>query len=211
MKKVTKRRNSKDGVIMYQRIIIVLIIALGVAIARPFVKERFFPENKAEITTRAVKLRLENVGELATQDAYVTSVNTVDQSQKLFGSLKIPFTQTKYVYSYDCRVKAGYDFEKIKYTMDADTKTMTFTMPKCKILSTEIDTDSFKVYHEQESIFTPITLTTNNEALDQMKKDARKQAIANGIKTEAKKNAETMLKAFVKQADPEDDYTYVFK
>ena len=95
--------------------------------------------------------------------------------------------------------------------MDADTKTVTFTMPKCKILSTEIDTDSFKVYHEQESIFTPITLTTNNEALDQMKKDARKQAIANGIKTEAKKNAETMLKAFVKQADPEDDYTYVFK
>ena len=193
------------------RIIFILSVLLIVSIGFPIVKEHFFPENKAEVSSQAVKLRLEDMGELATQEAYVTSVNTIDKSQKLFGSFQIPFTQTKYVYSYDCQVKAGYDFSKITVHVDDAKKTVTFHLPPCKILSTEIDTDSLKVYHEQESVFTPVKLKESNEALQKMKEDAQTQAIHNGIKKAAKENAQKMLKALVAQMLPEEEYTYAFQ
>lgn len=163
------------------------------------------------MSSQAVKLRLEDMGELATQEAYVTSVNTIDKSQKLFGSFQIPFTQTKYVYSYDCTVKAGYDFRKITWDVNELKKTVTFHLPTCEILSTEIDTDSLKVYHEQESVFTPVKLKESNEALQKMEKDAQTQAINNGIKKAAKENAEKMLKTMVAQVYPEDEYSYAFE
>lgn len=193
------------------RIIFILSVLLIVSIGFPIVKEHFFSENKAEVSSQAVKLRLEDMGELATQEAYVTSVNTIDKSQKLFGSFQIPFTQTKYVYSYNCQVKAGYDFSKITVHVDDAKKTVTFHLPTCEILSTEIDTDSLKVYHEQESVFTPVKLKESNEALQKMKEDAQTQAIHNGIQKAAKENAQKMLKALVAQMLPEDEYTYAFQ
>ena len=41
------------------RIIFILSVLLIVSIGFPIVKEHFFPENKAEVSSQAVKLRLE--------------------------------------------------------------------------------------------------------------------------------------------------------
>ena len=67
------------------------------------------------------------------------------------------------------------------------------------------------MYHEQESVFTPVKLKESNEALQKMKEDAQTQAIHNGIKKAAKENAQKMLKALVAQMLPEDEYTYAFQ
>ena len=50
--------------------------------------------------SKSTKLGFENIGELATQTAYCTSVNVTEGSRELFG-VTIPFTQSKYIYSYD--------------------------------------------------------------------------------------------------------------
>ena len=47
-------------------------------------------------------------------------------------------------------------------------------------MSNELDMDSFKVYHEEESIFSKITLEENNDAVKKMKLNAQENAIANG-------------------------------
>lgn len=145
--------------------------------------------------TKATKLRFENVGELVTQSAYCTEVNVTDDSRNAFG-ITIPFTESKVIYSYDAIIKAGVDFAEIDYKVNESTKTINVVVPDAKIISAELDLDSFKVYHEQESIFNNITLEDNNEAQKQMKENAVQGAIENGLLENAKENAKALIRNF---------------
>lgn len=109
------------------------------------------------------KIGFEDIGELATQSAYCTQVNSIDDYRTLFNAINIPFTQSKYIYSYDVIIKAGYNFEDIKWKEDEGNKRITVDLPAPKILSTQVDFDSFKLYHEDESIFNNVTLKEQNE------------------------------------------------
>lgn len=181
-------------------LVLVLIIAVVLFFALDL-DERFFSDSKS------TKLGFENIGELNTQSAYVTEVNVQQTSRNLFG-IEIPFTQSKYIYSYDVTIKAGFDFSKIKY--DVNESTITVTMPQPYITVVDVDTDSFKVYHESESIFTPFSLEQNNSALQQLEDNAEQNAIDNGILENAKTNAESLLKAFFSSQYPADEYTIEF-
>ena len=83
-------------------------------------------------------------------------------------------------------------------------------MPNVKILSSQIDLDSFKVYHEEESIFNKITLSENNETLKKLQSEAQTQAIKNGLYENAKTNAETMLTSFFANVYDLKEYKIVF-
>lgn len=42
-------------------------------------------------------------------------INEINDSRKFWGTnIQIPFTQNKYIYTYNVAVDAGYDFRKIK-------------------------------------------------------------------------------------------------
>lgn len=159
--------------------------------------------------TKTTKLGFEDIGELATQSAYCTEVNVTEASQNLWG-LEIPFTQSKYIYSYDMIIKAGLDFEEIDWTLDEKNSRIEVKLPEVKILSNELDLDSFQVYHEQESVFRPIALEENNQALNEMKKQAEADAISNGLLEEARKNAETILRGFFSDAYDLNQYKIEF-
>lgn len=155
-----------------------------------------------------VKLKLEDIGELATQSAYCTEVAVIEDPREMLG-IKIPFTQSKYIYSYDIRIKAGYNFEDIKWK--EKNKTIEIKLPEAKILSSELDTESLKVYHEDESIFSQITLKENNEAMKKMQENAEKNAEKNGLLDEACNNAEVLLKDFFAKEYDLNEYKIVFK
>lgn len=178
-------------------ILIVLIIVAGIIGLR----KTIFSDSQT------TKIGFEDIGELATQSAYCTQVNVTDSSRELFGA-KIPFTQSKYIYSYDVVVKAGFDFEEIEWSKN--DKTIEVKLPEAKILSNEIDLDSFKVYHEQESIYNQITLEENNEALAKLKETAEKDAIENGLLENARSNAETILTGFFGNEYDLDKYEIIF-
>lgn len=130
--------------------------------------------------TQTNKIGFEDIGELATQVAYCEEVGVTDEGRTLFG-LTIPFTQSKYIYSYNVTIKAGYDFTDIDYKIYDKTKKIKVRLPKVKILGTQIDENSFKVYHEDESIFRRISLQENNKELTNLKQRAEKDAVANGL------------------------------
>lgn len=60
-------------------------------------------------SSKTTRLGFEDIGEMATQAAYTTQVNVTEGSRVLWG-VTIPFTQSKYIYSYDVTIKAGIDF-----------------------------------------------------------------------------------------------------
>lgn len=143
---------------------------------------------------KAIKLKFENIGELATQVSYATEVGSIKDAREVFG-LEVPFTQSSYIYSYDFVIKVGFDFCAIDWKEKGNV--VKVRMPAPKILSNEIKLDTLKIYNEEESIFTNIDPKTVNDNTSAMKEEAQNTAIENGIYDLAKKNAEIIIKAFL--------------
>lgn len=165
--------------------------------------------NYVSSRSQTTKLGFEDIGELATQSALCEEVNVTEAARELFG-VQIPFTQSKYIYSYTVEIKAGYDFGEIDYKVDEGRKKIQVMLPEAKILSSELDTDSFKLYHEDESIFRQITLEENSEALNQLVKQAETDSVENGLYDNARSNAETILKSFFGKAYDMNEYEIEF-
>jgi len=165
-------------------ILVVILLAAAVALGAKTV---------LSADGRTARLGFEDIGELATQSAYCTEVEVTEASRELFG-VTIPFTQSKYIYSYDVVIKAGLDFTDVSWSEQDGT--IRVTLPEIRVLSNEIDLDSLKVYHEDESLFRNITLEENNAALADLKARAEQDAIGNGLLEEARDNAQQILTAF---------------
>ena len=156
---------------------------------------------------KPTKLGFEDIGELATQAAYTTIVEDTDVSRELFG-VSIPFTQSKLIYSYDVVVKAGLDFDQVKWTVSENK--IKVEMPEIRILSSEIQFDSFQTYYENESIFRPVKIDENNQAIQEMVKKAETTAVENGLLENARENAEMMIKGFIYQNFDSHEYQLSF-
>lgn len=178
-------------------VILLCIVAIAIGL-RKFVS----------FESKTTKIGFEDIGELATQTAYCTELNITDKSRNLFG-VTIPFTQSKYIYSYDIVIKAGFDFEDI--TWEENETSIEVKLPEAKVLSSEIVMDSFKIYQEDESIFTKITMTDNNEAMKDLKQKAEEDAIANGLLENARTNVETILTGFFGNVYDFEKYEIIFK
>lgn len=199
-----KERNKVDLLKFYlsQKVIKLVLVVIVIVVLVLGVTRYFATESKT------TKIGFEDIGELATQAAYCTEVSVTEGSRELFG-ITIPFTQSKYIYSYDVAVKAGFDFGEIEWKLNDHT--IEVSLPEARVLSTEIDTDSFEIYHEEESIFRQITLTENNEALRSLQESAEQNAVENGLLENARSNAETILTGFFGNVYDMDEYEIVFK
>lgn len=198
----TKRHSALFDYLKFKLLLGVLVVAV-IAAALLGLKSVFSTESSI------TKLGFEDIGELATQVAYCTEVNVTEASRELWG-VKLPFTQSKYIYSYGVTVKAGIDFGAIHWSLDEKSKVIRVQMPQAKVLSCAIDPQSFKLYHEKESIFRQITLEENNEALISLEESARENAVANGLLDNASENAKEILKGFFAGAFDLEEYRLEF-
>lgn len=180
-----------------------MIGVIVVIIAAPFVKNAFTTESKS------TKFGFKDIGELATQSAYVTEVNVTEDARELFG-LEIPFTQSKTIFSYDVVVKAGIDFSEIKWDVDDNAKTISVTLPEFRLFEPSLLEDSFKLYHEAESIFTPITVEDISASISDLTENAKQTALDNGILEEAEANAKELIKSLIAQDYDLEEYDLTF-
>ena len=156
---------------------------------------------------KVTKLGFEDMGVLTTQAAYVTEVKVLEGSKELFG-MKVPFTESKYIYSYDVVVKAGIDFAEVQWEVQ-DT-TIVVSMPPVTVTDCAINPSSFRIFHEEESIFRPFTMEETNDALIELEKTAQQNAVANELLENAKNNAEVILTGFFGQQYDLETYTLEF-
>ena len=195
VKATTKKRRIKMGAI----VLAVLIIGAAVGCLVT-----------SHLTTEAktTKIGFEDIGELDTQVAYCTVVDVIDDPREIFG-VEVPFTKSKYIYSYDVVVKAGLDFEKMDWKETGGK--IKVKMPEVYVTDSYIDEKSERIYHEEESIFSPITLEEQMLARAELVETGVNDAIANGLYDKAKENAEKMLTSFFKQHDEYKDKEIVFE
>ena len=162
------------------------------------------------VVSRPVQFGLRDIGELATQSGYFTMVETIKEARELFGA-KIPFTQSKYIFSYDGVLKAGIDFSAISVDVNSMTNTIEVTLPEVRILNNEIDVDSLEIYDESRNIFTPLTLDSFNESMQDMKDKAQQTAVENGLLEQARQNAEMLISGFLAGMYDMQQYSVVYK
>ena len=83
-------------------------------------------------------------------------------------------------------------------------------MPEIRILGSELQFDSFKTYYEKESIFRPVKMEENNQAIQKMVKKAENTAVENGLLDNARENAELIIKGFIYQNFDSEEYQVTF-
>jgi len=202
-------RNKLQKVLDIKFIIAVIIIILLCAVlvyTRKEAKSNYVSDEKI------TEIGFENIGELATQSVTTTTVRVETKDLKLF-NVSIPLTQSKYIYTYNTTIKAGINFSDVKWQLgdtDDTSHNIYVDIPEVKTLSADIDLDSFKVLHEENNIFSPITLTEHNDSLIQLRENALSDAINNGLYDRALDNAKTILTSFISQVYPSNEYNIIF-
>lgn len=202
-------RNKLQKVLDIKFIIAVIIIILLCAVlvyTRKEAKSNYVSDEKI------TEIGFENIGELATQSVTTTTVRVETKDLKLF-NVSIPLTQSKYIYTYNTTIKAGINFSDVKWQLgdtDDTIHNIYVDIPEVKTLSADIDLDSFKVLHEENNIFSPITLTEHNDSLIQLRENALSDAINSGLYDRALDNAKTILTSFISQVYPSNEYNIIF-
>lgn len=192
-------------------LIVVAIIVGGVCFYFGTISE---PEKEHEETV--TQLSLKDIGTLATQEAYVTVVESMDENRNLFStSINVPLTNSVCIFSHDFQITAGYDFEKITPMVEAKSENkkgkITIPLPDAKILTSGIVSDKEQVYYEKESIFNNLSEKKKSELRKEMGEKAKKIAVENGLLKKAKSNAKKVLKNFVYNMYNSQDYEVVFE
>lgn len=202
-------RNKLQKVLDIKFIIAVIIIILLCAVlvyTRKEAKSNYVSDEKI------TEIGFENIGELATQSVTTTTVRVETKDLKLF-NVSIPLTQSKYIYTYNTTIKAGINFSDVKWQLgdtDDTSHNIYVDIPEVKTLSADIDLDSFKVLHEENNIFSPITLTEHNDSLIQLRENALSDVINSGLYDRALDNAKTILTSFISQVYPSNEYNIIF-
>ena len=147
-------------------------------------------------SSRVTAFGLKNIGELATQAGYFTSVQSIQKEKEILG-ITLPLSKSSYVFSYDGVVKAGLDFADIGIEVDDSEHIIRITLPEVKILSVEIDPTSFQEYSNSGSFITPLSPSDVNQSLGSLQDRVKDTALANGIKENALENAKLLIKGFL--------------
>ena len=169
-------------------------------------EKRIF-ETETTISTDIIKEKLQDIGFLCTEEYYFTQVAQYKSTKKdFFDFFSIPLTQSHFICSYDGLITAGIDFESIKVEKNDENKTITISVPKATIKSTEIFEDSYKVFDEKESIFNPISTNDDNNVRKKMKQNAIQKAKDNKVLEKADDNAKNTIEQFVAVLIDSDEY-----
>ena len=201
-----KNKGIMDKIISIVKWVAIIIIAIAAVQITVNLGTKYISSSP-----KTTKLGFENVGQLVTQTAYLTVVKDNKKNIDFFNLFKIPFTETRKIFSYDIEVDAGVDFNKIKYDVDNDNKQIKIKTPHAKIYKAKINTDSFRSYLDSDSIFTKINMSEHNDSLKKMEEQAVKDAEANNMLRLADENAKNIIRGLVNSNEEFKEYNVLFE
>jgi len=164
-------------------------------------------EVEKEITTDILEEGLQDMGFLVTNEYLFTEVTTFTSTKTIAFVFQ---ANSKLVMGYDGTILAGIDFTDIKLQKDDAAKKIWVTLPNARILSCELDLDSFKVYEEDVSKWNMISAEDYNGSLQELEARAKERALERGILQKATDNAELLVRNFIVSLVGAGEYSIVF-
>ena len=177
-----------------------IVAAIGlvvIVIATVLVVSLGSKEKEPEIISQSTLERIINVSDLSTFEAVyngVAKVSTEEDSDVI-----------DYYVSYDAKVKAGVDFEKVEITVDNENKIIKVSVPEIKITDVNVDITSLDYIFINDKAN---TATVSEEAYKKCIEDVTNESNSeNAIIELAEQNAHNIIEAlispFVEQLDDE--------
>lgn len=190
-------RQKKKHFVSYLRLIIPLVVIL--AIVGVFVM-LFKPGAKKpapEIISKSALEKLINVSDLSTLEAVYNGVAKVvdeENSEKIL-----------YYVSYDARIKAGIDFDKIEIDVDNDEKVISVKLPEIKITDVTVDIGSLDyIFMDNKANTETVSSEAYKKCIEDVTRESHEEeAIYELARQNAKNIIEALIRPFVEQLDSE--------
>ena len=177
-------------------ILLVIVFIIGVKFSDSFIHRASSQE-----------LGFKDVGNLVTQSAYIRVLEDSLEDRKLFAKVKIPFTESRKIFSYMVQVDAAINFEEASIKdIDDKQKIIYIELPHAKIYNATPDPDSFISHLDSESLFTRIDSTEQNELYKDVVEKAKEDSISNGLLDRADENGKRVIESFIKTNKKYKDY-----
>ena len=190
MKKEYKRR-KKGKMVVFAVLIVVILAAVAIVVSRNAKKE------EPEIISLTALEKMVDVSDMSTFEAIYNGIAEVENEADP--------TQTDYYVSYEAKVKAGFDFEKLDMQIDHDRKVITVKIPEIKITDVNVDIGSLDYIFENKKANTEtVSEQAYKECIEDVTKEsAEEKAIYELAKQNAKNTMEAIIQPFMEQLDEE--------
>lgn len=190
-----KQKKELNGKIMRYAIIIAIIIAVIICIL--LARSATSKKSEPEIITKSTLEKIINVSDLSTFQAVYNGIAKVMNETNP--------EKVDYYVSYEAKVKAGIDFEKVDIAVEHEKKIITVKLPEIEIKDVDVDITTLDYIFENEKANTS---TVSQEAYKKCIEDATNEsndtkAIYELAEQNAKNIVEALIKPFVEQLDEE--------
>jgi hypothetical protein len=182
-----------------KKLILPMMILLIAVAAVIFITTKFLggQEKKAEILTTAELEKIINISELSTFQAVYNGIANVMNEKKS--------NQLDYYVSYEAKVRAGFDLEKVKINKDEEAKKITVTIPEIKITDVIVDIASLDYMFENNKANTNTVSEQAYKACiaDATSESEKESKIYDLAKQNAKNIMEALISPFIEQLNSE--------
>lgn len=189
-----------------KRIFIVLLLLIsfvGGAACADALNMDFLGKGKNSYNMEILKEQITEISELASlQYDYEADFKFDGSSKKIF-SFEIPFSSKSMKVFYKGTIKMGSDLKGMDLEMNEDNTKLIIKIPHSKILSHEIDNDSWEIKDVKNGLFNRVTLEDNNEFVKEQKKKMEEKAKKDGLLEQADEKTAAQLKNFMQLSYPE--------
>ncbi len=165
--------------------------------------------NEVEISATTLAKMIEPASELVSYKYYYTAASVYEDSKKFFGSsVKVPFTTDKSVLMVDGIINVGVDISGVKFDVNDGSKTINVTLPSPKIISHELDTNSFQYFDIKNSVFNSSNLGDYANLESALKQQQEEKLMANtDFWDKAKENAKATISSLMNASGKLDEYS----
>lgn len=141
--------------------------------------------------------KLINVSDLSTLEAVYNGVARVTNEEDPENVL--------YYVSYDARIKAGIDFEKIAIDVNSDEKVISVKLPQIKITDVTVDIGSLDyIFMDNKANTESVSSEAYKKCIEDVTVESEKEeAIYELARQNAKNIIEALIRPFVEQLDSE--------
>ena len=187
-----EQRKSPIGIILVGLIAVILIA--GGIILGPKLKN---DQNEPEVITKATLMKIIDVSELSTSTSIYNGIAKVMNEKKN--------EKVDYYVSYEAKVSAGIDFDKVEMNVDNDSKKIEITLPVPYITNIDVDVASMDfIFVDKRANKSTVTETALKACEQDVKAESKDQtAILELAQQNAVNVVTALVKPFVEQLDEE--------
>lgn len=216
-------KNFKRFLVRSLALVFIVVIAFGLGVYTGIIKpwedidqsttltDETGSENSYTLDITTIEKIIEPASDLLTSKYRYKDADTYENFKTLFGK-KIPFTTDMTVFTYEGTVGVGIDLLEVEYEIDNVNQFITIYIPELKILTNEIDPDSFEYPFKSDSVFNTTDMSDFTELMSKLKEEKVKIVLNDKeFMDSARQNAENVLKGFLTASNDTKDYIVNFK